>query len=324
MSVSARVEKYPLTIRFIYSTCAQRLKKRKLSLSLVDAEIAEGVYDRKVVNRIMNNTRSRNNPYLIPPAYVKPLAEELGLESDYELFWGDMNNEDFTESLFCKLVTDILDESDWNENYWDEPYWSKNIARVDMIQKVLLDDVAYAKVFPSLGSRYEYESPEGIYYPLSPLAYVNDDEQVPPSERKQVRQNAIIRLYRNTRPVEMFRAFFEEVNSRGENRGFSKLDKRLDGFVDKSLMPFMNEHKPGEDSLGLRVYGIVSVDIARHVDAELANAQRIAAGFESYTDIEQDEIHWALMAAGKDYIDKIEALQARLDALHRREKAYTM
>jgi len=214
----------------------------------------------------------------------------------------------------------ILDESEWNEFFFDEPHWSMSEARIDVIQKVLLDSVAYARIYPTLNSSYEYKSPGGIYYPISPYPDVSGCGQVTPAECKKIRQFAILRLFKNTRPVEIFKAFFREISDRGENRGFSRLYKRLAGFVDKSLIPFMKENSPGEDSLGIRVYGIVSADIARYVETGLVNAEREAAGFGGCTEPEQDEILGLLMMAGSDYIRRIEDLQERLDALHRNEK----
>ena len=320
MATSESETRYPETTGFIYRECARRLKERKLSLKITDAEIAMGGYDRKVVSRILNGKKTRNNPYLIPPAYVRPLMEKLELASEVELFWGDINDEDFIEMLFCSLVTEILDESDWNEHYLDEPYWSKSEARIDVIQKVLRDSVAYAQVYPTLSSSFEYESSEGVYYPISPYANLSRVEQVTPAERKQIRQAAILRLFKNTRPFEMFRAFFRETNNRGENRGFRRLDKRLDGFVEASLMPFMQKNNPGEDSLGIRVFSIVSADMARYVETGLVYAQRTAAGFGNSTSSEHYEILESLMVSGRDYIRRIEGLQVRLDALHQNEK----
>ena len=319
MAISESETRYPETTGFIYRECARRLKERKLSLKMTDAEIAADGFDRKVVNRVLNGTRTRNNPYLIPPAYIKPLVEKLRF-SEVELFWGDINSQGFIETLFCNLVTDILDESDWNENYFDGSCWSKSEAKIEIIQKVLLDSVAYARIYPTLNSSYEYENPEGVYYPISPYADVSGGEQVTPAERKQIRQGAILRLFKNTRPVDMLKAFFRETNNRGENRGFRRLDKRLDGFVEASLMPFMQKNNPGEDSLGIRVFSIVSADMARYVETGLMNAQRTAVGFGSSTSSVHDEILESLMVSGRDYISRIEGLQVRLDALHQNEK----
>jgi len=320
MAVSENETKYPLTTDFIYSSCAKRLKERKLSFRLTDSEIAAGDnLDRKVVNRILNNTKTRNNPYLIPPAYVRPLMETLEYASEVEMLWGGINDEGFIETLFCHLVNDVLDEDEWNDMYFEEPYWSKGKARVDIIQKVLLDSVAYAKVYPTISSSFEYES-KGILYPISPFTDVTDSKQFSPSERKRIRGDAIWRLFQNTRPVEMFREFFEETNERGENKGYSRLDKRLDGFLNSSLMTFMKDNMLDETSLGMRVYGIVSADMARHVETGLINAQRMAAGFDSSTSPEHDEILKSLIVAGRDYIEQIEGLQVRLDVLMRKEK----
>jgi len=321
MAVSENEIKYPLTTGFIYSTCAKRLKERKLALSLTDSEIAAGDnLDRKVVNRIINGTRTRNNPFLIPPAYVKPLVENLMFASEVEMLWGDINDEGFIETLFCHLVNDVLDEDEWNDMYFEEPYWSKAKARVDIMQKVLLDSVAYARVYPTVDSSFEYESPEGILYPISPFADVTDSKQVSPSERRRIRDDAIRRLFQNTRPIEMFRAFFEETNERGENKGYSRLDKRLEGFLSNNLIPFMKDNMPDEKSLGLRVYAMVEADMARYVETWLINAQRAAAGFDSSTCLEHDEILKSLIVAGRDYIEQIEGLQVRLDVLMRKEK----
>jgi len=139
MAVSETETKYPLTTDFIYSVCAKRLKERKMALRMTDAEIVAGGYDRKVVNRIINGTRTRNNPFLVPPAYVRPLVAALRFESDCELYWGATDDESFVEPLFFKLVSDIQDESDEN---------------ADIIKRVLLDDVHYAKVFQTRLKHY--------------------------------------------------------------------------------------------------------------------------------------------------------------------------
>ncbi len=313
MSILEHESKYPKTTGYIYSEAAKRAKKRKQLLKLTDTDIA-GDFDRKVVNRILNNTKTRNNVYLIPPAYVNQLVNKLEFNSDYELFWGDEADEGFIETIFCNLLMDILDEF-WNENCCD-----KQLETVSIIKRVLLDDVTYAKTYSGVMSYYEYENPEGEYLPILPLDFVNGNEQMSIPERKRIQQNAILRLYRNTRPIEMFGRFFHETNTNGENKGFSKLDKRLDIFVDKSLLPFLKENTPGTNSLGLRVHSIIEADVKNYVELGLINSERTAEGFDSYTSPEYDDILQSLMTAGRDYINQIEKLQVQLDTLHRKEK----
>lgn len=305
--------KFPETTGYIYSACAKRLKERKLLLGLTDAEIAMDL-DKKIINRIINNRRSLNNRFLVPPAFSKPLVDKLKLKSDYELYWSDVEDEEFIETVFCNLITDILDESDWNEAYWDEPYWSKNSERVDLIEKVLLDYVPYAKIFPSVIQTYETVNANGDYIPISPLAYLNGGEHPSFSEHRQTRQNAIKRLFLNTRPTELFISFFQGTSS------FSKIDKKLDAFVDKSLMPFMKDNLPKESSLGLRVHSIISADISNYVELGLVNSVRTEHGFDNYGTPEYVEILQTLTSAGREYISRIEELQAQLDALHQKEK----
>ena len=308
--MSEQESKFPKTTGYIYSRCAGRLKNRKLELVLTDDEIA-GDYDRKVVNRILNNTRTRNNPYLIPPAYAPLLVHKLKLKDECELFWGGEDDKDFIEPLFCNLLTDILDQSPWSES---------NNTIDDIIVKVLLDDVRYACIYPTVSASFEAVGPEGDYVSISPYADVNKEKQITYAQREQIRHNAILRLFKNTRPIEMFREFFREVNDLGENRGFSRLDKRLDGFVEKSLLPFLKDNLPDEKSLGMRVYSIVASDLTNYVESELVNLQRESHGFERFSSPERDEILGLLMSAGKDYIGKIEKLQGKLDALLRKEK----
>ena len=317
MSILEIESKYPQTTEFIYSECATRLKQRKLELRLTDAEIAEGGgYDRKVVNRIFNNTKTRNNPYLIPPAYSTPLVNKLNLKDDTELFWGNMG-EAYIESLFCNLLTDILDEWKYSEDvYKGKPFGS---AKADIIETVLLDDVRYARIY-SVVAGFEAVGPDKDYIPLSPYADIKNEKQMSYAERNKVRENAIQRLFKNTMPLAMFRDFFQGMNDAGENKGFSRLEKRLDTFVDKSLLPFLKANIPDEKSLGMRVYSIVAADLANYVESGLINQMRESHGFEKFSSPECDEILKSLMSSGIAYVSRLEKLQDRLDALHRKEK----
>jgi len=85
-------------------------------------------------------------------------------------------------------------------------------------------------------------------------------------------------------------------------------------------MPFLKDNIPDEKSLGMRVYSIVAADITRYTESELVNLMRESHGFDRFSSPELDEILQSLMSAGMGYISRIEKLQARLDALHRKEK----
>lgn len=323
--------KYELTTEFIFSVCAKRLKERKLSLNLTDADIA-GDYDRKVVNRIINNTRTRNNVYLIPPAYVYPLMNKLEIHNDYELFWGDAQDEEFIEEVFCNLLKDIylkacLDVNNRQTHLEDSSYCCEapTDAMINdaIIDEVLLDDVSYAKYYYTYVNDISIDGGFAYEFPIVPLAYVNNGEVDIHEGYDELdfdeilRENAMHRLFRNTRPIEMFRSFFKETNNRGENKGFSKLDKRLDNFVNKSLMPFLKDNMPDETSLGKRVHSIVSTDISNYVKSGYVNSQSTECG--RCTSPEYDAVLKSLMSAGKDYINRIETLQAQLDEFCRKE-----
>lgn len=290
--------KYGRTTEYIFMKAAERLKARKCSLQITNTEIAKlGKYDPKIIGRIMNNRRMRNNKYLIPPAYVEPLVKKLEFNSDTELFWGDIQSDDtYMKPMFVNLLQDLLDQGGDYAN---------------LIESVLIDDVSYAKISASI--KYIGIEEDKAYF--SPVSFVENEERTAFQQLKESQSFAILRLYEQKFPREIFLQFFTERDNTGINKGFRRLEKRLDEFVNKNLRLFLQANKANENSLGFRAYSIIKMDMVNKSELEVSKSYMSPEAMYYHTDDEYDEILTSLVLAGEKYIKQVEKIQSKLDKL---------
>lgn len=123
-------------------------------------------FDSVIISRILNNERgklgNRNspNPYLIPPAYVDLLVEQLQFVDKYELFWGaEIEQETIVSSFYLKLIEEILDgeQSDLKDllNLYINDYVPhvRDLSYHQMIvEKCLEQSEILSNLFPSYGT----------------------------------------------------------------------------------------------------------------------------------------------------------------------------
>jgi hypothetical protein len=109
-------------------------------------------------------------------------------------------------------------------------YHNSDSAKIDIVQHSLLDCVTYAKIYTD--------------FDAGDVAHL------------KIQNDAILRTYRRINPKQIFMEFFQD-------KSLTRLDKKLSNFIDKVLMPYVKNHKPNENSLGLRAFNILTTDTAR-------------------------------------------------------------
>ena len=197
----------------------------------------------------------KKNPNLIPDLYIEHLSEKLGFSSGKELLWGNCEEDStFQKKLFEQLFLDVL--------------WGEEEMMKDAYNRVLFDYVPYAE-YHSYWQMFvvgEIEMPKipAYYYQL------REDDIFEHYAIKQ--RNAIKYIWYKFEDtlLSLINSFLDhcfkiESQSNGNDREekplytLKKLDKKLNILID-DLKKFFLENEPKEDSLGLRVRGIILSD----------------------------------------------------------------
>ena len=197
----------------------------------------------------------KKNPNLIPDLYIEHLSEKLGFSSGKELLWGNCEEDStFQKKLFEQLFLDVL--------------WGEEEMMKDAYNRVLFDYVPYAE-YHSYWQMFvvgEIEMPKipAYYYQL------REDDIFEHYAIKQ--RNAIKYIWYKFEDtlLSLINSFLDhcfkiESQSNGNVREekplytLKKLDKKLNILID-DLKNFFLENEPKEDSLGLRVRGIILSD----------------------------------------------------------------
>ncbi|MGL5686572.1 MAG: hypothetical protein ACRCXQ_12345 [Vagococcus fluvialis] len=274
---------YEKTKQYIFSEIGKRVKKKKKEKKLTYYQLAgyknkedykgslkgqgeDNAVDKFDYSLITNISGGRaypkKNPNLVPDVYIEHLSKKLGFSSGKELLWGNFKNENtFQERLFEKLMLDVL---------WGEAEIIKEI-----FNRVLFDYIPYAE-YHSYWQMFVVSEidmpkmPDKIYKIPAYYYQLREDEIFEQYEIKQ--RNAIkyiwykfesylINLINNI----LDHSFNIEIQNNGNNKEekslytLKKLDKKLDKLVNELKMFFI-ENEPTEDSLGLRVRGIILSD----------------------------------------------------------------
>lgn len=283
--------KFNTTSEFIYSTVAKRLKDKKNSLKLTNEKIAgwkekkklvkkayidptgqgedepavykivkiKTKFDPQMISRILNNNknapkgRTSPNPSLIPTprnntdnGYYGILQRNLKFESTCDMLWGtSKEKKDFIPLIFVCLITDILDmENDFSKE----------------IKGILVDFIPYAKnqTFFEMFITQEIEMPflpnqESYKIPAYFYGIKEDDIY---EDHSLIRFEAIEYLY--SKCGQEFEKIFNEFIDKRNN--FKNLNRDLSDFALNSLRKMLNNYKPNENSLGLRIKTLLISD----------------------------------------------------------------
>ncbi len=240
---------------FFYKKASYRIKERVENSDLTHAKIY--ITDPKLISRIVNNKRTRVNPFLIPDAVILSSAKEessdnyvdiglkpkLKFESKKEILWGsDDEIKSYLPELF-ELLWDELTEDDL-----------KNQCNKDFI---LCDYIPYAE------NRAYYNLLFSSGYPGSFLALYGRSEDVIISEFDSVEKEAVAYLYFKCKDdfEKMFKDFCSKTDS------FHKIDKVIKSeFLDTVFIDLIKQNIPNEHSLGIRVKTIIESDLSQSAE----------------------------------------------------------
>lgn len=231
--------------------------------SEVDKQFRYNKFDYSLITNIAGGRAyPKKNPNLVPDLYIEHLSEKLGFSGGKELLWGNFKKKNtFQERLFEKLMLDVL--------------WGKEGIIKDIFNRILFDYIPYAEYhsywqmfvvgeidMPKMPDK-TYKIP-AYYYQLR-----EDDifEQYEIKQRNAIKyiwykfEDSLLSVINNF----LDHSFNIESQNNGNNKEektlytLKKLDKKLDKLVNE-LKIFFIENEPNEDSLGLRVRGIIISD----------------------------------------------------------------
>ncbi|UDM80949.1 hypothetical protein [Vagococcus fluvialis] len=280
---------YEKTKQYIFSEIGKRVKKKKKEKKLtyyqlagyknkedykgslkgqgednaVDKQFRYNKFDYSLITNIAGGRAyPKKNPNLVPDLYIEHLSEKLGFTSEKELLWGNFKNENtFQERLFENLMLDVL--------------WGEEEIIKEIFNRVLFDYIPYAE-YHSYWQMFVVSEidmpkmPDKTYKIPAYYYQLKEDDIFEHYETKQ--RNGITYIWNKFESslLSLINNFLDhsfniEIQSNGNNKEekslytLKKLDKKLDRLVNELKMFFI-ENEPNEDSLGLRVRGIILSD----------------------------------------------------------------
>lgn len=242
-------------MEFFYERISKRVKEKVEKSGKTHAEIYRT--DSKLISRIINNKRTRVNPFLISDAILDSSAQQdesdkyvkigllhgIGFNTKKEILWG--TEEEIKEYLpnFFKLLWEELPDKD--DNYGIDK---------DLI---LNDYIPYAEnsAYYDLIVSYKYDWPFMALYGRS--------EDYVLFNQKKYKQEALEFLYLKCKKE--FEKIFNDFSSEVES--FHKIDKVVKNeFIDTTFISLLKKNIPNEYSLGLRVKTIIKSDLSQSTD----------------------------------------------------------
>lgn len=271
---------------FFYTKIAQRISNRINASNLTHEQIYPP--DHKIISRIVNNIRTKKNPYLIYDGVIDSnylgesgeyevcgLLNKLNFNSRQEIFFGTSDEiEQYLQELFICIWFYIVGNKC---DYKMEP------------DDYLIDYAPYSLDISLLKNR--------INYGFSSSLFGYDDNTVDKTIQIN-RTRAIMKLYE---PLEVdfknsFNAFIKNIDS------LKKFDKKLkESFIDKFVSEILLKYEPCIHSRGKRVYDIIETDLY-----PLAYLKSIG----QFTPIHESGINFLKLAQlSKRYIDELVKLE---------------
>lgn len=194
--------------------------KKKNSDLIVDNSGTQ--YYLSMISKILNNKRTLNNPYLIPPAYTELLVQLLEVDNIGELLWG--KDVDYAGDILSMLMKEVLD---------------KHSEHKERLKQALLEDVQYAKYAAVNNCSWYWEKLE-----IELRDSVEDDLE-------KMQKSAIERF---SHLYGFDYVLFDYLN---KNEGLSKLNKCIDTFIDKILIPLLSNINSDDTYFGRQAYNLL-------------------------------------------------------------------
>lgn len=274
-------------MQFFYKRASERIRRKVESSGKTHAEIY--AKDPKQISRIINNRRTRINPFLITDAiidnyakndeesdYVKiGLLHNLGFDTVKQILWGsDDEIDEYLPHLFELLWNELPDNDSF---YQVDKRW------------ILCDYVPYAEYVTYW---------ELLFAPsnrFTALEFGKKEDDIV-NNIDLAEQEAFSYFY--SKCEKGFKEAFHKFSS--DTTSFHKIDKVFkEGFIDKIFVEMIKKNAPDEYSLGLRVRNLIINDLSLvpHLVYDFQRAGNI------------DEITKLLLNASSSYICRIKDIQ---------------
>ncbi|EHM87621.1 hypothetical protein [Thomasclavelia ramosa] len=252
------------SLEFIYEKCAFRIKEQKNKLDITALEIYPS--DDKMISKITNNKRTKNNRFLITDrvleCYSKDNKEKYGIvsklnfNSKSEVLWGDKEEiEKYLQDLFSMIFNDLLENFDKNELetfFLDYVPYAKYTALNKLLEgKEMAEKEKRKKVTETNREMklFSFMMAYGISEDDVIVNYYNYYEN-----KEEIIDYLFLICYKNFKDI--FLKFIDNTDS------FHKIDKKFSDFVYGSFILMLEKTTDEKISLGKRVYNLILNDMS--------------------------------------------------------------
>lgn len=239
------------SLNLIYKKCADRIKRRKNKFGITASKIYPN--DPKLISKIINNTKTKNNRFLIPDSVLQcwydnecfGLISKLNFNNKQEILWGNKKEiQEYLYELFFMIFDDLLESSDKNklETFFLDyvPY-----AKYTALYKILFRDEVAKKELKQFSFL--------LAYGLSEDEVINEYLNFLTDKKEII--NYLYKKY-DKDFYEIFLSFVNQVQS------FHKIDKIFSDFIEEKFIQMLKTKIDERTSLGIRVYNIILEDIS--------------------------------------------------------------
>lgn len=234
---------YLKTCELIYQLTSQRIveKYRKWKEDNLKYNTQSQFFpeDRKLVSRVLNCIRTKNNSYLITPRIQEAIMENLDFTDVNELYWGEDISEYF-QQFFTILLLEIQEYKDYTKFWIGIP-----LSTESKITKFYLENqVPILEIDESYNQEYEALIDQFINFTFNKisyfefesakrLGYYREDELVYRTKRKPNKS-------KKDEEVDETKVDKKAKEYKNEVLTFIELPKKLDIFVEKVFVPFIS------------------------------------------------------------------------------------
>lgn len=239
------------TKEYIYKSCVNRVDKKRKELKKPQIDLCRN--DKSLVSCFFNCKITKNNPYLVTKKlldyYSDETAERTGavpafkFSNEHEVLWG--NDEEFDKnlfSIFSLIIKDILDSS---------------CKEKEILEYTLSDNIIYAKYLTFYKIKKVYDI--SLLKSFAIWDYMVDDIHM-----NNYLETAINHLYNKPDFMEKFKKIFLVFSKRYND--YTHIDKRLYKHFIPEFKLLLEEYKPTNSSLGIRVKTLIETDIIKSIE----------------------------------------------------------
>lgn len=235
---------YLLTREFIYENASKRIQNRINTLGVSRGDVLNSD---PLLSNILNNKRTRNNPFLIPDYafYFKPRKEikiegieygflpVLKFRNHQEVLWGnDEEKNKNIEGFHWNLIFDL------------------ETTQAELIDKALCCYIPYSKLKAYKKLLADCDDRE---YALKYFLFdIKEFDNIPIVRKKAIEFLLLVPEYK-----EKFKKLIYELY---EFNSFSGLNKKLETFVKEKFVPLLEDCFINNNTLGMRTKMIIEQD----------------------------------------------------------------